>query len=382
MKTIALITQERTERNNMNTTGFIRNQVYGLWLIIMALTVMPSVVQAQDCSDRLTEAREMYEQGLYERSVQMLKNIMEACNMSEQQTMEAQKMLAGAHYERDEIEEGDHYIKKFLKTYPRYSSGPDKDPRAFQKGLERFTVERQFSMAIQGGMNQAFPDVQELYPLWDSVAYEQQYSTPQYNENPEMLLNAGISLKWHFGGHFTLSAGSEYMKMQYSRQALQNNQTMVEFKEKISAMNAPLMFEFVIPGLEKLKPGIFLGGYYRYLLTSTANLKLSSAVNNSNNTPPVDIDMLSSRREHNFGGLMGVRLAYRMGFITPFAEARYAIDLQSYVKDNKRHENSGLSNDYNYFSDDFYLNSLQASVGFAFILSRKVSFRYDKWYLR
>lgn len=359
----------------MNTTGFSFNRVLFLWLMMLVLPALPAVVNAQDCSGRLAEARELYGQGMYGRTIQLLEDFMEECTLSEQETMEAHKMLAGAYYEQDEIEEGDAIIRQFLKAHPRYSGDTDTDPHAFVEGLQRFAVERQFSLAIQGGLNQTFPNIRQMYPLWDSTAYEQEY-TSQYS------LRGGLNLKWHFGGHFTLAAGAEYLEAQYTRQAIQEDQTMVEFREKVTGVSAPLVFEFVIPGMKKLKPGIFLGGYYRYLLTSTANLEYSTAVNNGTNTPPADIDMLSSRREHNFGGLMGLRLAYRMGFVTPFAEARYAIDLQSHVKDGQRYENSGLSNDYNYFSDDFRMNRLHVSVGLSFILSRKVSYRYDKWYLR
>ena len=123
------------------------------FILIIVLSFIATAGYAQsDCEDKILKAEKLYESGKYSEVVNLLKPVLEECDLSKTQKGEVLKYLAGSNYEIDELEEADKFMMKFIKINPYYEINASNDPYAFREEFSKFKTWPLFIIGFSSGI--------------------------------------------------------------------------------------------------------------------------------------------------------------------------------------------------------------------------------------
>ncbi len=332
------------------------------------------------CEDRVLEAEKQYEEGKYNKVVNILESVLEECDLSNLKKSELMKYLSGAYYEMDELEEADKYLMKFIKKNPYYELNVNNDPYAFREELNKFKTWPLFFVGVGAGIPINNIIVEKIYPVSDPtvVDYDQPITSSQ-------AISFMFEFGWNINSYFSINSGMGVTLMSLSQSIPMYSGLNFNYTETIIQANIPAYFKFSYPLKNGLIPAIYFGGditqlndaNYSYNYSQSGYIDQEYEYLLQRKRENASVDSLDIRRNlYRNAIIAGARLSYRLNRIQIYLDLRYRRELDLYNNPNERYFHPDLYISNNYVLPDFKIESYQISLGINLNFAYKVKSKY------
>lgn len=358
----------------------MKKHINKLFLLISFLFIAFGSFAQSSCDDKIIEAEELYEEGKYNKVVNILTSVLEECEISKNKRSEIDKYLSGAYYEMDEIEEADKYMMRFIKKNSYYEINESNDPYAFKQEIVNFKTWSLFYISLSGGTSIDNILVEKIYPVKDSTStnYNQPVKT---TKSFSVLAEVG----WNINKYLSINSGFGASSFTLNQSIPMYSGLNFDYKENIIQLNVPIYLKFSYPFKNGLIPAIYLGAdftqlysiNYAYSYSQTGTINPDNEFLISRKKDNIPITYLANQRNLNRNSaLAGARLSYRLKKIQIYLDFRYKMDIESYNKIDERYFDADLFLSNSYVLPDFKIESYQVLLGFSFDFMYKVKSKY------
>ncbi len=337
-------------------------------LIIMTL-FGATFLQAQNltCSESLTEAQRMFEQGNFYAIPKMLKPCLDK-GFNKQQKIDAYFLLTQTYlFIDDPIAAEDSYLK-LLNEDPEFEPNEELDPIDVIYLSEKFTTRPIFIFTSRIGVNYTATDVIQPFNTSDQPQ-QAQYGLGYGFEGSlgfDVVVNDFLSI--------ATGVGLVQKKYRYEQVMFNDDdQTMAESQWNIEIpLLARLRWE-----MGKITPYIYGGPSVNYTFAAKADLEVIDRVTETTivngepqvssseipvNGPPVDI--MNQRVKLNTNVIVGGGVMIKMKYDYIKLDLRYRGGLNNIVDEAGHYQNNELVYRYGYVDDYKRLNNLVFTVGY------------------
>jgi hypothetical protein len=317
-----------------------------------------AISQQSNCSERLKQARELFESG----QIEQIPSLLDSCikvGFSKDEKIQAYRLLIQAYLFDSNIEMADSIMMKLLNQYPDYSI-ESTDPAEFIELFNTFKFVPLWAIGITIGSNISQAIVIENYSLANINNLNSKYS-------PEGIgFNAGV-----YGNKYLKNDLWISMALNYSEYKLENNEFMnnsseqLVYKEKSQWLSLPITLNRSFFS-KKIKPFIHLGAEFDFVTSVSSEIK---RITQSKNSPPsielTNMNINGFRNKFNMSALGGIGATYNCSFGVFQFLAGYRFTILPYVNGNERYSNQSMIYYYQHIDDNFKINNIYFSIGFA-----------------
>lgn len=358
---------------------------------------VPLMAQNRNCEETLREYVRLFEAGKYDQLITMIEAEDKLGQCDKKQKELLYEVISSAYLENDQLEQGLEYIRKIFRNNHYYDAGSSKySLEPFLTNLQRFKVRPLMAFGINAGYDIPMFWATNYYNVIDDKLLR----TTSTKHQARPSFHAGLSLQYNLFKYLSLHTEANYQDTRYSRTIFADNDipnvyrdgfrnSTITFEENLRQLNIPLYARFNLAiGKSKFVPGFYGGFYYRFLMSSKAqlngemsrfigqdfvNIEESDFINTESTAQ--DIDMRKMRNLHQYGPMAGLALTYQVRYFTMFVDARYMIDLAKFEKSGTRYDNTLLV-DYYYLDADSRFTNISLSLGFTYNFIHQIKQRY------
>jgi hypothetical protein len=335
-----------------------------LFLIIISLSLLSAFpVSAQDeCTQKLQQAKDFYDQGLIEDIPGLLIPCMDE-GFSRAQRIEAYKLLILAYLFDNDQASAEATMMDFLKKFPEYELLPN-DPAEFVYLFQSYRTTSVYSVGITAGFNITDPRIMESYSALD-------LSNTSFDNKMKGGFQLGIGLARYLSFRTLLNAELLFSRHQYEfvdafstfseGVEIINN---VTYNEKLYKADIPVSLTYE---LISRKIHYYIRGGVQLSVITGARGQASRLY--AREAPPFTgepLTMMQFRQKILYSGVTGAGIMFKVprGMIT--LDFRAILGLNNIVNKKERYNNPMLSSRFNYLDDDFSLNVFNVSAGYYF----------------
>jgi len=341
----------------------INPKIFPVLFFSLLIVCKPCIRAQDDCALNLREAQEMYNSGRIEKVYDLLKNCI-ASGLTREEKLQAYKLMINACIFDDNTVLAENYMTEFLKKYPDYIP-TSADPVEFTSFLKQFDNLPRYSFGVSGGINSSSVGVIEYRGVHDLNKSKGSYSPAGFG------FQAGIVIIKHFGRNFEMGLEPRFREVKYEYNLNPFPFAFVRFNESQDRLDIPVTFAYT--GIKsKIHPYIKAGFIPGILLSSRANL-----TRNYDNTGNIFYNDIQGPSENisekrimaNFSVAAGGGVKYKISRGYFFLDASYNYTILNEVAEESRN----IATDdprylYYYEDNDFRINFLSVSAGFAYSL--------------
>ncbi len=367
-------------------------------LLFFALALLPRVTHAQNrgCEENLREYVRLFEAGKYDQLLAMVESNGKLSECDKKQKEIVYEIISSTYLEIDNLEKGLEYIRKIFRNNHYYEVGNSKySLEPFITNVQKFNVRPIMAFGINGGYDVPFFWVTDYYNVIDDKLLR----TTSTKHQARPSFHAGVNLQYNLVKFLSIHAEANYQETHYNRTIYADNNlplyrdgfrnSSISFEENLKQLYVPLYARFNLAiGKSKFVPSFYGGFYYRYLLSTKAQIsgEMSRFIGQDFNSidesdfivteaQEEGIDMRAMRNRHQFGPLVGITLSYQVRYFTFFVDGRYSIDLPKFEKSGTRYDNNLLV-DYYYLDADSRFTNLSLSLGFTYNFLHRIKQKY------
>ena len=330
-----------------------------IFAVLLAFTLL-SNTHAQDCSQKLLQAEELYKAGQLNEVIQLI----QSCSNSENETEQwkAHRLLAMVYIEQGENEKARTEAIHLLDLNPSYKGSPLYDPAEFIKLLKSITVIPKFSFGITllAGVNSTHPDIRAGNYVTDTEKIYKGKVTTQFD----------FSMSYQFNKILSLQFSAAYSTKGYDL-TYQVGEVNHKVSETLTYLNFPLIVRYH-PGIQsRIRPFVQAGAYWGALIVADNSFVKESLDGN----PIASLDHLDSRDRRNpfsYGLTFGLGAIYQLGPGQLFIQASYYRALNLVSEGEQGYEYNRLAYGYYYLDDQFTLHNTALGFGYSIYLNYKV----------
>lgn len=331
--------------------------------VVVFLLCLVRISYSQDCIGALKKAKVAYEGG----NIHEVEHILEGCienGFDKTQKLEAYKLLVLVNLFDDQYEKADQYMTSFLKLDPEYEIKPNEDPKEFVRLYNQFKTLPILSVGVLAGVNNTSIQVMEQYGVNDQVTNPGAYSSG-FGYQFGLKFNRYITKKLAVDVDFMLS-GKSYVytntQFGFAESKMTESQMYIE---------TPITFSYEF-GNHKLRPYIGIGASAGYLISAKMD---PSRIYSTNTLPEVggnDIDLIENgnnlRQRFTYWLVAEIGLKYKVkrGFLS--VDVLYKRGMLNQVSTENRYSNQDLVFQYYHVDDDFSIDNIAISLGYAYSL--------------
>ncbi|UII31544.1 PorT family protein [Fulvivirga ulvae] len=339
----------------------MRRKVLFIIYLMCVLVATDQSIYGQSCGETLNIARERFNSGhLYE-----IPAILKPCldnGFNKDQRIEAYWLLTRTYlFIDDPISAEDSYLK-LLRQDPEYIIDPERDPIDVVYLSKKFKTTPIFVLYAKIGLNHSSVDVIHNYGVDNTLNSAESYKGKlgfQFGGGGEVNASDNIS--------FGLELNFFQRSYSYSNTLFNtDNQT---FQENQTGIDIPLFLKYRWDFV-KIRPYVYAGFGFSYLLSSKATVKLIDRVGSGAEdlteipvTGP-EVDLKSIRNNFNHFAHLGAGVNYRLGYNYLVVDIRYIAGMSNIINEEEQYSNSTLLYKYGFVDDDKRLNNFSLSVGF------------------
>lgn len=365
-------------------------------LSMVLLPITKAHAQNRNCEETLREYVRLFEAGKYDELIALsdANTKLSQCDRKQKELM--YEIISSANLEIDRLEKGLDYIRKIFRNNHYYDVGNSKySLEPFITNVQRFKVRPIMAFGINAGYDIPFYWVSNYYNVIDDKLLR----TTSTKHMAKPSFHAGINLQYNLFKYLSIHTEANYQESNYSRTIFADNnlplyrdgfrKSSIAFEENVKQLYVPLYARFNLAiGKSKFVPSFYGGFYYRYMLSSKADItgQMSRFIGQDFNsidesdfivTEAVEqgIDMRPMRNRHLYGPLAGITLSYQVRYFTVFVDGRYSVDLSKFEKSGTRYDNSLLV-DYYYLDADSRFTNLAFSLGFTYNFLHSIKQKY------
>ena len=333
-------------------------------MLLLSQRVMAQKPVEEDnaCVLNLESANELYRQGKIELISDQLLPCLVGNRLSKENKVRAYRLLVITQLYFNEKQRAADYMVELLKLEPEYEINENTDPTEFIQLYKNFRTKPVLLIGIKAGGNYASPQVENNFSL-DNTAN----SLGEYEAN--LGYSAALSLEVPLLKFLSIGVDFQYSLISYEYNKKQFNYSQVTFIEEQSWVEAPAYLKFeALSGDFKIHAKA--GAAIHYLLNSKATVSRLDSLNEELGNQTVAgprIDITSQRNEYYLSVIAGIGMSWKgvigNGYLT--ADIGYSYGLGRINKASERYSNDELIYEYNYIDNNFSLDRLNFSIGYA-----------------
>lgn len=320
-----------------------------------------SEVLGQSCAETLNSARESFSAGHFYGIPALLKPCLDN-GFNRDQRIEAYWLLTRTYlFIDDPISAEDTYLKLLRQDY-EYIIDEENDPIEMVYLSKKFKTTPIFMLYAKGGVNLSSIAVINNYGVDNTRTTEETYKNGfgfQLGGGAELNMNEHLS--------FGLEVNFHNRSYNYSNTLFRSDRQ--NFTEKQMGIDLPVFLKYRWD-FEKIRPYVYGGMGFGYLLRAQANVKLVDRVNSGSDNiieSPVtgpEINITPQRNRFSQFAHGGIGVNYRFGYNYLVMDLRYMAGFSNIVNEPDQYSNDALLYNYSFVDDDKRMNTFAISVGF------------------
>jgi hypothetical protein len=340
------------------------------YCLLQGQTVDTGTKAGSECLTILKDSEKLFQDGLYDKCIDDLEEVLKTCNFSRSEKALALELLAKAYIETDDPAKADATVNLMLKNFPHYNLNERDNPESYNRLVKKYKIHPRLSIGIRNTLDWMNYKTTRIFYV-DGIHYDEPYT-----KELEGILN---DFNWMYYG---------WAELEFDRDISLNGDLIFKWTNFIRDITKPAFNLTFREQDNYIEIPLYLKKYFhigKYVLPyATAGMgwfHMTKATGNatkdySENVPSVttgDINMLDARNRNTFEWIAGVGVGYKLKNLRLFIDARYYSGINSITNPEKGLNNSMLTNDYLYFDNEvrFKQFELGASVSYTFINSVK-----------
>ncbi len=340
-------------------------------LPVIVLSLFTLHVYGQSCSQRLTQAEREYEAGRLANIPTLIgdcfRNAKEG-GFNKAERIRAHKILTLVHIFTDDEPNADKSLISLLKEDPEHLLDDRVDPAELFYLYDQFQTEPIFRIGFRLGTNTSFPNDFEKFTT-STAGVENKF----YNGEGAGSASRSIGFMGEVTFEKYLNYGLEAVggfQYRFSSYAVNNNFNDPAFNNEIvnaqSYLRLPIYLRYTYNYDRRggVKPYVFLGGSFDYLLTAQyTDASREGGAPFSLDQDNGDLTEFNQVNDINFSftGGVGVKLPVKTHFFT--VEFRYDKSFINYIKSENRYNNQAIVFDLGHVEDNLTLDFVSFSIG-------------------
>jgi hypothetical protein len=338
--------------------------------ILVFLTTKSFAQSGDDCILTLKEAEKLYEAGKLEEISALLEPCIKSGFNKEQKT-QAYRLLTLSYLFDNQNENAEKAILKLLKYNPEYQINTAIDPSEFINLYNNFRTVPVFTIGIDGGLNLSKPSVYQYYGVDNMNNLKAGYYTQAsyqvgLNFSKSLSDNIRVNLNPNMNGVKIFKGSTQTFNSYENSVDTLSSFGGAAFKENQNWLSIPLSFTYDFNISPKYKPYIRLGATAGILISAKSEFeRLYQTKAGLPNISGQSVDVFLERNNHNFWLLGGVGLKYKIPMGNLFIDIQYNHGLRNINNPSMRYNNTDLLYRYFHIDDDFTLNRVLFSLGYA-----------------
>lgn len=378
--------QENVQSNYQKLEGLMRFTIISLAILFSST----AFGQNAQCTKRLTDAEEAFDQGRLQDVLSLLNKDDRAVKdcfstFLQDEKIRAEKLLTKAYLFTDNPAEAEKSLVDLLHEDKEHQLARE-DPAELHHLYSQFKTEPIIRLGVRFGVNKSLPIViQEFTTFQDG---NKKYNGDGVNTGLGIGFNVEALAERHIKNGIEVGLGVQFRIASFEVEGdlLQQDPAsagdlIYKVKNQSSMIRFPLLVRYNLNYDKKNSDGVRLkanwyaiaGGSFDYIATAKyvstdrtggTAFTLNDESGNLLGIGPAAVDQVARTNASIFGGL-GVKL--RMGreqvdFIT--FEVRYDNSLFNYVDPSNRYANKDVLLDIGHVEDDLALNTISFTVGY------------------
>jgi hypothetical protein len=319
------------------------------------------VFSQDDCTSKLQEAQNLYDQGLIEEIPKMLTPCLEE-GFTRAQKIEAYKLIILSYLFDDNQFEAEKSMVEFLRKYPEYELMTD-DPIEFEYLFESYRTTSIFSFGPTIGFKITDPRIIEPFTVFD----KEQTSTknlmkPGFNAGvgigSYLSRNILLNLEFNFVSNSYIFEDAIRITVEGSNDAINT----VTYRERLRKLELPLTltYEFTLG-----KTHYFVRGGFSAAKITSVDGHPSRKYSEELPALTSDYEDISDYRKNLlYGGIIGAGIRYKVPRGMIILDLRVNLGLKNIVRSDRRYDNQNYLTRYYYLDDDFTINTVSISAGY------------------
>jgi hypothetical protein len=321
-----------------------------------------------DCSVKLQESENAFEDGSLSNSILLLKDCLEKGDFNKEERVRAYRLLAIIHLYRNQDKEAEEFMHQLLRTNPEYRLRPN-DPAEFVELYRKFRIRPYLIVGGNAGANLSQIRVTQLFSTDNPANQEIIYtnllgfqfggiiSRPITNFIEILLQPNLVSYRYRFEAQY------------FGFARLLATETQIRFDlPLILKYNFKNKYNFNLLGI---KPYVMAGATPHFLISASFNAQRNDINQDGDVERSVEgkaISMKELRNSLTFSVLAGIGVEYKIGLGHLFVELRYQAGLNNMVKSVNRYILQEEIARYGFLDNDYTLSAIMLSLGYNYPL--------------
>jgi len=344
----------------------IENKLYKILLIffVLALANITKSYSQDSCQIAIVEATAAFDNGNYQKVVDLLKDRINECDYSRDTKLQVYKLLVASYAEIDEIEISEKNALKFLKHNPEYDF-LSTDPLTFKNSISKYSIRPNYTFGLDLNIMFITSNVIKSYKIIEDPNY-----TVTYKDKLSIPFNTAIQK--HFTQRFSTCFEFKNYKIETIKNASFSNNYRYESIIKFSTFKLTNLNIYQIIRFNKISLNAF-GGFYGYV-SKSSEFSITPFTNNIQG----EMYDIYNTRYLNVGYTSGLSLIYKIERFNLKIQARYSEDYLLLNRVENRYANPFLNINYLYVDDDIRFSQFEVLIGISYNFFYKIKHKYKK----
>jgi hypothetical protein len=318
--------------------------------------------QGTNCADQLKKARRSYNEGIIEKVESILRPCLEN-GFSDDEKLEAYKLIILANIYDEKIEEAEKNMLKFLHIEPEYEINPSTDPEEFAAMFNDFHTSPRWSLGLIGGLN-----LLRIRQLEEYGTYNTKDLDLDESEGFGASFLVGLRLNRFLMKNTELQLELLFEQDRF-KQSIDPGYNKILQQETQTYVTLPLSVTYDLRSEGMLIPYARLGLSTNYLVGVSFDVSRNYSDLSPNSNQDASLSNLNDSRERiSFSGMAGVGLKWKVKRAFIVMDVRYRYGFNSLVNPDERYaqneENSDRLWRLHYIDNDFSIDKTSISFGY------------------
>ena len=327
--------------------------------IIIFLVSYGFTLQAQDdCSVKLKQAEDLFDNGKIEGVYELLTGCMKS-GFGKDEKIRAYKVIINSYLFEDKKDLAEANMLKLLKLEPEFKVNETIDPAEFVNLYHTYKTLPIYSIGISAGVNISNIILSETFGVHNTDNQSFSY------KSSGLGYQFGLNITRYITTNLQVGLGVNIVQNSFEYTDTIFSFSYVSFIEKQTRIDLPVSAIYSF-GKKTFRPFVTVGANVNFIISASSTAIRSYIDNSHKDVTGSDIDLKEYRRSVNFSvfGGIGAKYMIRRGYL--FFEAKYLYGLLNQVNTDTRYTNPELIYKYYYLDNNFKLNNLMFSVGYMY----------------
>lgn len=334
--------------------------------LLLTMLWTQTLMSQTGCSGLLSEASQAYNDGKFEKVVELLNDNINTCDFDKLELEQATKLLSSSYIKLDEIELSEALVFNLLKKNPTYQVQNTIDPQPFVEMLKKFDRTPRAKIGCSLGRYQPLVQPVKSYSVLNVKNYTSEYTTQSnisFSIYAQYLLNKTLSL----------TVAPFFTQIKFDEKISYTDMVSLVYSESSNYLKLPISIDCKVYQKKNFSASVSAGVYGS--ITGKTQSELSYQIPNNGEFNATGFDNLQ-RSKYNSGYQMGINLEYIKNRFCFNGQVNYSKDFGLYNQQDASYSNNSLLTDYHYTSDDLKMSHLDLKIGVSYIFSYKIKHKY------